>query len=55
MSPHQGRTLKGRGLETWLRGKRVYSLRSANGEFGRDGQFNNGPLGQLLLKSRRNL
>lgn len=47
MSAYQGRTLRGRVLETWVRGRKVFDLQGYNGGFG-DKQ----PQGTLLLEPR---
>lgn len=48
MSAYQGRTLKGRVLETWIRGHRVFQLDGENGGFGLQA-----PQGKLLLEPRQ--
>ncbi|RVX75247.1 hypothetical protein B0A52_00599 [Exophiala mesophila] len=47
MSPYQGRSLRGRVLETWVRGQRVFDLQGPNGGFG-----DSPPQGTLLLEPR---
>ena len=44
-SPYQGRTMRGRVRETWVRGERVFALEGIDG----DRQFSKGPSGRLLL------
>lgn len=48
MSAYQGRTLRGRVLETWLRGQKVFDLQGYNNGGFRDTQ----PQGTLLLEPR---
>lgn len=47
MSPYQGRVMRGRVMQTWLRGRKVYSRGEAGGEF-----CGEGPQGRLLLERR---
>lgn len=47
MSPYQGRTMKGRVMETWLRGRKIYSVNGQNGGFAADQ-----PRGVLLTEPR---
>lgn len=45
VSPYENKTLKGRVLETWLRGSKIYSLR--------EGLDSKGPQGVMLLNRQR--